>query len=90
MLYENNSNCKQMIELLGLVKSEDEIAESIIIIQRIMRLIDETGIDLEQIKSKYELDSLNDATIPQLEEIENNLIRYKKTVEKVKLSERID
>ena len=82
-LYENNSNCKQMIDLLGLVKSEDEIAETIIIIQRIMKLIDETGIDLDKIKTKYELDSLNDASINQLEEIENTLIRLKETLEKV-------
>lgn len=82
-LYENNSNCKQMIDLLGLVKSEDEIAESIIVIQRIMQLIDDTGIDLEKIKSKYELDSLNDATIPQLEEIENTLSKHKETLKKV-------
>ena len=83
-LYENNSNCKQMIDLLGLVKNnEDEIAETIIIIQRIMKLIDETGIDLEKIKTKYELDSLNDASINQLEEIENTLIRHKETLEKV-------
>ena len=72
-----------MIDLLGLVKSEDEIAESIIIIQRIMKLIDETGIDLDKIKTKYELDSLNDASINQLEEIENTLIRHKETLEKV-------
>lgn len=82
-LYENNDNCRKMIELLGLIKSDDEIAESIIIIQRIMELIDITGIDLEKIKTKYDVKSLNDATIEQLEEIETTLIRHKETLEKV-------
>ena len=83
-LYENNSNCKQMIDLLGLVKSEEEILESMTIIQDIMKLIDETGVDLEKIKNKYEIESLNVASTTQLEEIKNTLIRHKETLNKVK------
>lgn len=83
-LYENNSNCKQMIDLLGLVKSEEEILESMTIIQDIMKLIDETGVDLEKIKNKYEIESLNVASATQLEEIKNTLIRHKETLNKVK------
>lgn len=83
-LYENNSNCKQMIDLLGLVKSDEEIEQNMVIIQDIMKLIDETGVDLDKIKNKYEIESLNVASATQLEEIKNTLIRHKETLNKVK------
>lgn len=83
-LYENNSNCKQMIDLLGLVKSDEEIEQNMLIIQDIMKLIDETGVDLDKIKNKYEIESLNVASATQLEEIKNTLIRHKETLNKVK------
>ena len=82
-LYENNSNCKQMIDLLGLVKSEEDIEESLNILPDIIQLIDETGVDLEKIKTKYEINSLTDASIEQLNEIKATLIKHKNTLEKV-------
>jgi len=82
-LYENNSNCKQMIDLLGIVQSDEDIEKSMGIIQNIMTLIDETGVDLEKIKTKYEIESLNNATLDQLDEIETTLIKHKNTLDKV-------
>ena len=71
------------------VASADEVQnainnQSILQMQNILKLIDETGIDLEKIKNKYEIDSLNKATPKQLDEIEKTLIRHKETLEKVK------
>lgn len=71
------------------VASADEVQnainnQSILQMQNILKLIDETGIDLEKIKNKYEIDSLNKATPKQLDEIERTLIRHKETLEKVK------
>ena len=83
-LYENNEQCKAMIDVLGIIQSDEEIEENMNIIQHIMELVDETGVDLEKIKNKYEIDSLNKATPKQLDEIEKTLIRHKETLEKVK------
>lgn len=83
-LYENNSNCRTMIDLLELVKSDEEIEKNMLVIQEIMQLIDETGIDLEKIKNKYDIESLNVASATQLEEIKSTLIRHKETLNKVK------
>lgn len=83
-LYENNSNCKQMIDLLGLVKSDEEIEQNMLIIQDIMKLIDETGVDLDKIKNKYEIDSLNVASTTILNEIKDTLNKHKNIVERVK------
>ena len=77
-LYENNEKCKTMIELLGLIELDDNnIEEQTNIIQEIQRLVDTAGLDLEIIKGKYNLKTLNDASISQLIDIKttlNNLI----------------
>ena len=82
-LYENNANCKQMIDLLGLIQSDDEIIESTIIIQDIMKLIDETGLDLDKIKEKYKIDSLSGTEVSVLKTIKNKLEKLKETKAKV-------
>ena len=73
-----------MIDLLGLVKSDEEIEQNMVIIQDIMKLIDETGVDLEKIKNKYEIDSLNVASTTILNEIKDTLNKHKNIVERVK------
>lgn len=83
-LYENNEQCKQMIDILGILPSEQEIIDMIPITQHIVELIDETGIDFEKIKGKYDINSLNEATPEQLKEIETTLEKHKSIQDKVK------
>lgn len=83
-LYENNEQCKQMISLLGLLKSDEEIDEEAEIIIRIMELVDSTGVDLDGIKAKRKINSLNELSIKELNELEQKLIKHKETLEKVK------
>lgn len=83
-LYENNEQCKQMIDTLGILPSEQEIIDMIPITQHIVELIDETGIDFEKIKGKYDINSLNEATPEQLKEIETTLEKHKSIQDKVK------
>lgn len=83
-LYGNNPYCKKMIELLELVKPEDEIMHELPVIQNIMNLVDETGVDLDKIKNKYEIESLNRTDIETLRKIQDELIRTKNTLDKVK------
>ena len=52
--------------------------------QNILKLIDETGIDFEKIKGKYDINSLNEATPEQLKEIETTLEKHKSIQDKVK------
>ena len=83
-LYENNSACKQMIDVLGICKSNEDIEQDFDLLNEIMELIDITGVDLEKIKSKYKIDSLNVASHNQLEEILQVLQKHKETLDKVK------
>ena len=83
-LYENNSNCKQMIDLLGICKSNEDIEKDMNLLDEIMELIDITGVDLDKIKNKYNVDSLSSATHSQLEEILQVLQKHKETLDKVK------
>lgn len=83
-LYENNSACKQMIDVLGICKSNEDIEQDFDLLNEIMELIDITGVDLEKIKSKYKIDSLKVATHNQLEEILQVLQKHKETLDKVK------
>lgn len=83
-LYENNEQCKQMIDILGILQTDEEIEETLNYIPRIMELIDTTGVDLEKIKNKYKIDSLNNASLDQLKEIEQTLQKHKSIQEKVK------
>ena len=83
-LYENNSNCKQMIDLLGICKSNEDIEQDMNLLDEIMELIDITGVDLDKIKNKYNVDSLSSATHSQLEEILQVLQKHKETLDKVK------
>lgn len=82
-LYENNEQCKQMIDVLGIIQSDEEIEETLNYIPRIMELIDTTGVDLEKIKNKYKIDSLNNASLDQLKEIEQTLQKHKSIQEMV-------
>lgn len=83
-LYENNSACKQMIDVLGICKSNEDIEQDMNLLNDIMELIDITGVDLDKIKSKYNVDSLNNASHSQLEEILKVLQKHKETLDKVK------
>lgn len=83
-LYENNEQCKQMIDVLEILPSEEQIIDMIPKTQHIMELVDETGIDFEKIKSKYDINSLNEATPEQLNEIETTLEKHKSIKDKVK------
>ena len=83
-LYENNEQCKQMIDVLGIIQSDEEIEESTNIIQHIMELIDATGVDLESIKAKRKITSLQDLSVNDLKELEQKLIKTKETLNKVK------
>lgn len=83
-LYENNEQCKQMIDILGILPNEEQILQTTPIIQNIVALIDMTGIDFEKIKNKYSINSLNDASLEQLEEIQRTLVKHKETQDKVK------
>lgn len=83
-LYENNSACKQMIDVLGICKSNEDIEQDMNLLNDIMELIDITGVDLDKIKSKYNVDSLNNASHSQLEEILQVLQKHKETLDKVK------
>lgn len=83
-LYENNEQCKAMIDVLGIIQSDEEIEESMNIIQHIMQLVDETGVDLENIKTKRKIKSLQDLSISDLRELEQKLTKHKETLEKVK------
>lgn len=83
-LYENNEQCKAMIDVLGIIQSDEEIEESMNIIQHIMELVDETGIDLENIKANRKIKSLQDLNINDLKVLEQKLIKTKETLDKVK------
>lgn len=83
-LYENNEQCKAMIDVLGIIQSDEEIEESMNIIQHIMELVDETGVDLEGIKAKRKITSLQDLSISDLKELEQKLTKHKETLDKVK------
>lgn len=83
-LYENNNACKQMIDVLGICKSNEDIEQDMNLLNDIMELIDITGVDLDKIKSKYNVDSLNNASHSQLEEILKVLQKHKETLDKVK------
>ena len=83
-LYENNEQCKAMIDVLGIIQSDEEIEESMNIIQHIMELVDETGVDLENIKTKRKITSLQDLSISDLKELEQKLTKHKETLDKVK------
>lgn len=83
-LYENNEQCKTMIDVLGIIQSDEEIEESMNIIQHIMELVDETGVDLESIKAKRKITSLQDLSISDLKELEQKLTKHKETLDKVK------
>lgn len=52
--------------------------------QSILQLVEDVGIDLEKIKNKYKIDSLNNASDSQLQEIEATLLKHKSIQEKVK------
>ena len=81
-LYDNNEACRKMIDILGLIASDEDIEESTETIQEILTLIDETGIDLEKIKTKYEIKGLTEATKEQLKEIKETLEKHKQIQEK--------
>lgn len=83
-LYENNSKMKPYIDALGILKSDDELEESAQIIIEIMELADKTNTDLEELKNKYEIDTLQSASIDTLNEIKERLVKAKDLLNKVK------
>lgn len=72
---EEVENAKQMQDELATQKIEQ--------MQVILKLIEETGVDLEKIKNKYEISSLDKANDKQLAEIEKTLKKHKEILEKV-------
>lgn len=72
---EEVENAKQMQDELATQKIEQ--------MQVILQLIEETGVDLEKIKNKYEIPSLDKANDKQLAEIEKTLKKHKEILDKV-------
>jgi len=72
---EEVENAKQMQDELATQKIEQ--------MQVILKLIEETGVDLEKIKNKYEIPSLDKANDKQLAEIEKTLKKHKEILDKV-------
>ena len=72
---EEVENAKQM--------QDDLAAQKIEQMQVILKLIEETGVDLEKIKNKYEISSLDKANDKQLAEIEKTLKKHKEILDKV-------
>lgn len=83
-LYENNSKMKPYIEALGILKSDDELEESAQIIIEIMELADKTNTDLDEVKAKYKIDTLQNAPLETLKEIKERLVKAKDLLDKVK------
>lgn len=83
-LYENNSKMKPYIEALGILKSDDELEESAQIIIEIMELADKTNTDLDELKTKYQIDTLQSASLETLKEIKERLVKAKDLLDKVK------
>lgn len=72
---EEVENAKQMQDELATQKIEQ--------MQVILKLIEETGVDLEKIKNKYQIPSLDKANDKQLAEIEKTLQKHKEILDKV-------
>lgn len=72
---EEVENAKQMQDELATQKIEQ--------MQVILKLIEETGVDLEKIKNKYQIPSLDKANDKQLAEIEKTLKKHKEILDKV-------
>ena len=72
---EEVENAKQMQDELATQKIEQ--------MQVILKLIEETGVDLEKIKNKYQIPSLDKANDKQLEEIKKTLVKHKEILDKV-------
>lgn len=83
-LYENNSKMKPYIEALGILKSDDELEESAQIIIEIMELAEKTNTDIDEVKAKYKIDTLQSASIDTLKEIKERLVKAKDLLNKVK------
>ena len=83
-LYENNSKMKPYIEALGILKSDEELDESAQIIIEIMELADKTNTDIDEVKAKYKIDTLQSASIDTLKEIKERLVKAKDLLDKVK------
>lgn len=64
----NNPRIKKLIELATGIKepSPEEQEERIDMISNILKLCDEKNVDLEEIKTKFKVDSLSDMTTEQL------------------------
>lgn len=66
-----NSNDSRLIKLVELatgikIPSEEEQNQRLTLIEEIQRLSDEKDIDLEEVKSKFKVDSLTDMTTEQM------------------------
>lgn len=83
-LYENNSKMKPYIDALGILMSDEELDESADLIIEIMELVEITHTDLDEVKDKYKIDSLQSASIKTLEEIKERLVKAKDLLDKVK------
>lgn len=83
-LYENNLKMKPYIDALGILMSDEELDESADLIIEIMELVEITHTDLDEVKDKYKIDSLQSASIKTLEEIKERLVKAKDLLDKVK------
>lgn len=80
-----NTSVASYEEVANAIKNQNNTTDKKIEqMQNILKLIDETGVDLEVIKNKYEIDSLNKANDKQLNEIEDTLKKHKKILNEVK------
>ena len=80
-----NTSVASYEEVANAIKNQNNSTDKKIEqMQNILKLIDETGVDLEVIKTKYEIDSLNKANDKQLKEIEDTLKKHKKLLSEVK------
>lgn len=80
-----NTSVASYEEVANAIKNQNNTTDKKIEqMQNILKLIDETGVDLEVIKTKYEIESLNKANDKQLKEIEDTLKKHKKLLSEVK------
>lgn len=65
-------------------EQNEKTAKKIELMQSVLNLIEQTGVDLEALKEKRNIKSINDLSLEDLEKLEQKLIKCKEEQEKVK------
>lgn len=65
-------------------EQNDNTAKKIELMQSVLNLIEQTGVDLEALKKKRNIKSINDLSLEDLEKLEQKLIKCKEEQDKVK------